>query len=116
MDEHDEHDAGIDADGIDPEEELPVPTGTVHLSTPPTAEAISVSPTEAREVMVRLLEQFETEGRDIVGPTDFMAYCDQHGRKRSWVSGQVARMVTEGRLAETADAGRYRIVPQLVNA
>ncbi|MEV8225027.1 plasmid transfer protein TraB [Streptomyces sp. NPDC079167] len=110
---HEDDFDGIDADDFDPEEELPSPAGTVRLAERPAAERIAVSPSEARDVMVRLLEQFEQDGMETVGPKEFMAYCDQFGRKRGWVSGEIARMVIEGRLAETADTGRYRIVPQL---
>ncbi|QEU71978.1 sporulation protein SsgA [Streptomyces nitrosporeus] len=110
---HEDDFDGIDADDFDPEEELPTPAGTLQLANQPATERIAVSPSEAREVMVRLLEQFERDGMETVGPKEFMAYCDQFGRKRGWVSGEIARMVLEGRLAETADTGRYRIVPQL---
>jgi hypothetical protein len=112
-DEHDLDD-DLDADDFDPEEELPAPAVTLQLAEQRPARRIDVSPEEAREVMVQLVEMFEQEGRETVGPVDFMAYCDQHGRSRGWVSGQVSRMVTEGRLAETNTPGRYRIVPQLV--
>lgn len=113
LEPHDTDD-DLDADDFDPEEPLEAPAETFRISQQPPAERIAVSPTEAREVMVRLLEQFEQEGRETVGPVDFMEHCDRHGRSRAWVSGQVARMVAEGRLAETNTAGRYRIVPQLV--
>ena len=93
-----------------------MPAGTVQLAEQRLATRIDVSPAEAREVMARLLEQFGSGGRDVVGPVDFMEYCDRFGRKRGWVSGQVARMVAEGRLTETADTGRYRIVPRLATA
>lgn len=114
LEKHDDAD-DFDADDFDPEEQLPEPAATLQLSEQQTTpERIPVSPAEAREVMVRLLEEFEQEGRTVVGPKDFMEYCDRFGRSRAWVSGEVSRMVREGRLAETDTAGRYRIVPQLV--
>ncbi|MEU4878604.1 plasmid transfer protein TraB [Streptomyces sp. NPDC021608] len=106
----------FDADDFDPEEQLPEPAATMQLTEQPTADRIPVSPAEAREVMEQLLRDFEEEGRTVVGPRDFMEYCDRFGRSRAWVSGEVSRMVREGRLAETDAAGRYRIVPQLVSA
>ncbi|MFE6461553.1 plasmid transfer protein TraB [Streptomyces cinereoruber] len=112
-DEHDLED-DLDTDDFDPEEPLPAPAETVQLSVEPPARRIDVSPEEAREVMVQLVDMFEREERETVGPVDFMEYCDRHGRSRAWVSGQVSRMVSEGRLAETGTAGRYRIVPQLI--
>lgn len=117
-DPHDDIDGDddIDPEDFDPEEELPAPARTIQLTAEQPVQRISVTPAEAREVMERLLDMFEGEGRDVVGPVDFMDYCDQHGRSRGWVSGQVSRMVSEGRLTETDTAGRYRIVPQLVNA
>lgn len=71
---------------------------------------------QARAAMEDILEEFEDEGLDMVGPADFMAHCDRHGRSRSWVSGQVAAFVMAGRLAETNEVGRYRIVPYRVAA
>ncbi|MFJ8589539.1 plasmid transfer protein TraB [Streptomyces sp. NPDC093595] len=116
--EHLEDDDAQDAD-IDPQAELPVPAATLQLAPEPpagTPERIDVSPEEAREVMAALLALFEEEGRETVGPKDFMEHCDRHGRSRGWVSGQIAQMVIAGRLAETGVTGRYRIVPQLVTA
>jgi hypothetical protein len=104
---------------VDPEAELPVPAATIQLAPEPPAgepERLDVSPEEAREVMAALLDMFEEEGRETVGPKDFMEHCDRHGRSRGWVSGQIAQMVISGRLAETRVTGRYRIVPQLVAA
>ncbi|MEV0036593.1 plasmid transfer protein TraB [Streptomyces sp. NPDC050804] len=104
---------------VDPEAELPELATTFQLAPPPpagTPERIQVPPEEARRAIVGILDQFEQEGRDIVGPADFMEFCDRHGRSRSWVSAQVAQMVISGRLAETSTTGRYRIVPQLVSA
>ncbi|GAA0426508.1 plasmid transfer protein TraB [Streptomyces luteireticuli] len=110
-DQTDEDQNGQDEDGIDPEHELPTPTEVVQLTqrTPDKARE-RLSPAEARQVMEDLLDEFEAEGRTVIGPADFMAHCDRHGRARSWVSGQVAAFVMAGRLAETGEIGRYRII------
>lgn len=98
---------------IDAEEELPEVEQVVQLAPrPPSDESRpKISTAEARAAMEEVLEEFEDEGRDVVGPADFMEYCDRYGRGRSWVSGQVAQFVLAGRLAETNEVGRYRIVP-----
>ncbi|MFJ8567106.1 plasmid transfer protein TraB [Streptomyces sp. NPDC093514] len=103
---------------IDAEQELPEVEQVVQLAARPPADEPrpKISTAEARAAMEEVLEEFEEEGRDVVGPADFMAYCDRYGRGRSWVSGQVAQFVLAGRLAETSEVGRYRIVPYEVAA
>ncbi|MGZ9931716.1 plasmid transfer protein TraB [Streptomyces sp. NC-S4] len=98
---------------IDAEQELPEVEQVVEFAARPPADEPrpKISTAEARAAMEEVLEEFEDEGRDVVGPADFMAYCDRYGRGRSWVSGQVAQFVMAGRLAETSEVGRYRIVP-----
>ncbi|MEU6902298.1 plasmid transfer protein TraB [Streptomyces virginiae] len=103
---------------IDAEQELPQVEQVVQLAARPPADEPrpKISTADARAAMEEVLEEFEEEGRDVVGPADFMAYCDRYGRGRSWVSGQVAQFVLAGRLAETSEVGRYRIVPYEVAA
>ncbi|MEU6398606.1 plasmid transfer protein TraB [Streptomyces cinnamoneus] len=109
-DEDDDYEEG---EFIDAEQELPEVEQVVQLAARPPADEPrpKISTAEARAAMEEVLEEFEDEGRDVVGPADFMAYCDRYGRGRSWVSGQVAQFVLAGRLAETSEVGRYRIVP-----
>lgn len=98
------------ADSIDPEEELEPVEEVITLAARPEEPRRKLSPKQARAAMEELLAEFEAEGREVIGPKDFMEHCDRHRRSRGWVSGQVAAMVEEGRLAETAETGRYRIV------
>ncbi|MFC5719855.1 plasmid transfer protein TraB [Streptomyces gamaensis] len=98
-------------DGIDPEHELPEVSRVVPLAERgPEKPREPISPSQARQAMEELLDEFEAEGRTLIGPKDFMEHCDRHGRARSWVSGQVAAFVLAGRLTETSDTGKYRIV------
>ncbi|WP_053677470.1 plasmid transfer protein TraB [Streptomyces sp. XY66] len=101
-----------DEEFTDPEAELPEVESVVEFAQP-AAEAprVKLTAAQARAAMEELLDEFEEEERLIVGPSDFMEHCDRHGRSRSWVSGQVSAFVMAGRLAETSEVGRYRIVP-----
>lgn len=74
------------------------------------------SPEEARELFARALDEFETAGQMIVGPKDFMDWCDAHGYSRPWVSARLRDAAAEGRLKPTAQTGRWRIVPALTPA
>ncbi|WP_405678518.1 sporulation protein SsgA [Streptomyces sp. NBC_00048] len=112
----DEDDEG-EGEFVDPEEELPEVEHLVEFAQrPPDVPQVKLTAAQARAAMEDILEEFEDEGLDMVGPADFMAHCDRHGRSRSWVSGQVAAFVMAGRLAETNEVGRYRIVPYRVAA
>ncbi|MCM1966211.1 plasmid transfer protein TraB [Streptomyces sp. G1] len=102
---------------IDPQSELPEVEQVVQFATrPPAVARPEITTAEARAAMEEVLDAFEDEGRDTVGTRDFMEYCDRYGRGRSWVSGQVTQFLLAGRLAETNEAGRYRIVPYDVAA
>ncbi|MEV0187493.1 plasmid transfer protein TraB [Kitasatospora purpeofusca] len=103
---------GDDVDGwIDPDAELPPVERVVEIAPPEVPPRTKVGKSEAQRIMAEILAEFEAAGLTEVGPADFMAYCDRFHRGRSWVSGQVADMVASGRLKETDDSGRYRIVP-----
>ncbi|MFJ2749774.1 plasmid transfer protein TraB [Streptomyces sp. NPDC087297] len=114
----DEEEDYVEGEFVDAEQELPEVEEFVQFAARPPADEPrpKISTAEARAAMEEVLEEFEDEGRDVVGPADFMAYCDRYGRGRSWVSGQVAQFVLAGRLAETSEVGRYRIVPYDVAA
>ncbi|MFD7729550.1 plasmid transfer protein TraB [Kitasatospora phosalacinea] len=101
-----------DADGgwVDPEDELPPVEEVIQLA-PPSPPRAKVGKNEARRIMIELLAEFESEGRTTIGPIDFMEHCDRFHRGRSWVSGEVAAMVADGRLRETDETGRYQIIP-----
>ncbi|MGW6743249.1 plasmid transfer protein TraB [Streptomyces sp. NPDC055025] len=74
------------------------------------------SPDEARELFARALDEFETAGQMVVGPKDFMDWCDANGYSRPWVSARLRDAAAEGRLAPTNQTGRWRIVPALTPA
>ncbi|AZQ75612.1 sporulation protein SsgA [Streptomyces luteoverticillatus] len=74
------------------------------------------SPEEARALLARALEQFESEGRMVVGPKDFTDWCDANNYSRPWVSARLKEAALEGRLEPTAQTGRWRIVPALTAA
>ncbi|POX46849.1 sporulation protein SsgA [Streptomyces sp. Ru71] len=74
------------------------------------------SPEEARRLFAQALEQFEREGRMVVGPKDFMDWCDQHNLSRPWVSARLKEAALDGRLEPTNTTGRWRIVPALTAA
>lgn len=108
-DTDDDYDEDLDA--IDPEAELPEPSGVIQLGERPAAkQKVDLTPAQARQAMEEMLDEFEAEGRTIVRPSDFMEHCDRHGRSRPWVSSQVANFVMAGRLAETNETGVYRII------
>ncbi|WP_086564290.1 plasmid transfer protein TraB [Streptomyces africanus] len=71
---------------------------------------------EARELLGELVEMLATTGGGIVGPADLSPYLEQLGRSRPWVSAELKRLAAEGRLAPTAEEGRYRVLPVPVAA
>ncbi|KUN34942.1 sporulation protein SsgA [Streptomyces longwoodensis] len=74
------------------------------------------SPEEARELFARALQEFEENGQMIVGPKDFMDWCDRHNLSRPWVSARLKEAALDGRLEPTNTTGRWRIVPTLTAA
>ncbi|WP_314409593.1 plasmid transfer protein TraB [Streptomyces sp. DSM 40484] len=74
------------------------------------------SPDEARELFAQALEEFEEEGRMIVGPKDFTDWCDRNRLSRPWVSARLKEAAMDGRLEATNTTGRWRIVPALTAA
>ncbi|MDX2932588.1 plasmid transfer protein TraB [Streptomyces ipomoeae] len=103
-------------DHIDPEAELPddepgddVPIFGQESGHKPTPE-------EARRLFDQALTEFEDQGLMVVGPKDFMDWCDQHSLSRSWVSKRLKDAALEGRLEPTNTTGRWRIVPALTAA
>ncbi|WP_405426363.1 plasmid transfer protein TraB [Streptomyces erythrochromogenes] len=101
---------------IDPNEELPDPLPGEENVIFGQPEGRDLSADEARTVLEEILTEYENEGTMVIGPVDVMKHGERLGRKRGWVSGELQRLLAEGRLAETAKPGRYRIVPQLVDA
>ncbi|MFE3789955.1 plasmid transfer protein TraB [Streptomyces goshikiensis] len=104
-----------DAD-IDPDAELPAAAegDDAPLFGQPTGR--KPSPEEARELFARALEEFEEAGQMVVGPKDFMDWCDANGYSRPWVSARLKDAAMEGRLEPTTQTGRWRIVPVLAAA
>ncbi|WP_327265279.1 sporulation protein SsgA [Streptomyces sp. NBC_01232] len=122
----DEGDAGMEAEshgllvdpedaGIDPEADLP---GDEDGDDVPLWESpgYKPSPEEARELFADALEEFETAGQMVVGPKDFIDWCDRHNLSRPWVSARLKDAALDGRLEPTSVTGRWRIIPQLVEA
>ncbi|WP_459249206.1 plasmid transfer protein TraB [Streptomyces youssoufiensis] len=108
---HDPDDAGIDPEADlaapEPGDDAPI------FGTPPGRRP---SPEEARRLFTDALAQFESEGRMIVGPKDFMDWCDEHQLSRSWVSLRLKEAALDGRLEPTNTTGRWRILPALTAA
>lgn len=52
----------------------------------------------------------------VVGPKDFMDWCDASGYSRPWVSARLRDAAADGRLQPTTQTGRWRIVPALTPA
>ncbi|MEV5338906.1 plasmid transfer protein TraB [Streptomyces sp. NPDC052676] len=104
-----------DAD-IDPEADLPGDEPGDDAPIFGQEQGHKPSPEEARRLFAQALEQFEREGRMVVGPKDFTDWCDAHNLSRSWVSLRLKEAAAEGRLEATNTTGRWRIVPTLMAA
>lgn len=101
---------------IDPDAELPDPEEGDDIPLFGQETGRKPSPDEARRLFADALTQFEDEGRMVVGPKDFMEWCDRHGLSRPWVSARLKDAYEEGRLEPTNTTGRWRIVPALTPA
>ncbi|NEC72308.1 plasmid transfer protein TraB [Streptomyces rochei] len=104
-----------DAD-IDPEAELPddEPGDDAPIFGQETGR--KPSPEEARRLFAQALEEFERSGHMVIGPKDFMDWCDRNNLSRPWVSARLKEAALEGRLEPTNTTGRWRIVPALTAA
>ncbi|ARZ67234.1 sporulation protein SsgA [Streptomyces albireticuli] len=101
---------------IDPENDLP---GTEEGDDAPIfgqGTGRKPSPEEARRLFASALAEFETAGQMIIGPKDFMDWCDRHRLSRPWVSERLKEAARDGRLEATNTTGRWRIVPALTAA
>jgi hypothetical protein len=101
---------------IDPEAELPDPEQGDDVPLFGQETGRKPSPAEARRLFANALEEFESAGQMIVGPKDFMDWCDRHSLSRPWVSERLKEAALEGRLEATNTTGRWRIVPVLTAA
>ncbi|MFF8728875.1 plasmid transfer protein TraB [Streptomyces sp. NPDC015171] len=101
---------------IDPEAELPGDEEGDDAPIFGQETGRKPSPEEARLLFAQALEDFETGGQMIVGPRDFMDWCDAHRLSRPWVSARLKEAAEEGRLEPTNTTGRWRIVPILTAA
>ncbi|GHH38248.1 putative transcriptional regulator [Streptomyces umbrinus] len=101
---------------IDPDAELPDPEEGDDTPLFGQETGHKPSPEEARRLFAQALEEFEAEGRMVVGPKDFTDWCDRHSLSRSWVSKRLKDAALEGRLEQTNATGRWRIVPALTPA
>ncbi|MFB7392281.1 plasmid transfer protein TraB [Streptomyces sp. NPDC056191] len=111
-----EEDDMVDGSFIDPEADLPddqpgddEPLFGIEAGRKP-------SPDQARSLFAQVLEEFEEEGRMIVGPRDFKDWCEANGYSRSWVSVRLKDAYLDGRVEPTNETGRWRIVPVLAAA
>ncbi|MFD7840552.1 plasmid transfer protein TraB [Streptomyces sp. NPDC059761] len=98
--------------GIDPEADLPGGEDgddTALWESP----GYKPSPEEARELLADALDDFERAGQMVVGPKDFVDWCDRHNLSRPWVSARLKDAALNGRLEPTSATGRWRIVPTL---
>ena len=96
---------------IDPEEELPDAQEGDDAPIFGHETGHKPSPEEARRLFASALAEFESNGLMIIGPKDFMDWCDRHHLSRSWVSLRLKEAAEEGRLEATNTTGRWRIVP-----
>ncbi|MET9916241.1 plasmid transfer protein TraB [Streptomyces sp. NPDC006435] len=101
---------------IDPEAELPPAQPGDNVSFFGQETGRKPSPEEARQLFARALDEFEAAGQMVVGPKDFMDWCDANGYSRPWVSARLRDAAMEGRLQPTTQTGRWRIVPALTPA
>ncbi|SCK27994.1 DNA segregation ATPase FtsK/SpoIIIE and related proteins [Streptomyces sp. SceaMP-e96] len=108
LDPEDEH--------IDPEAELPDPQEGDDTQIFGQNTGRKPSPEEARRLFAHALAEFEAAGQMVVGPKDFMDWCDRHSLSRPWVSERLKEAAMDGRLEATNTTGRWRIVPLLTAA
>ncbi|MCX5166378.1 plasmid transfer protein TraB [Streptomyces sp. NBC_00264] len=101
---------------MDPEAELPTAQQGDDVPLFGQDAGRKPSPDEARELFARALDDFEAAGQMVVGPKDFMDWCDSYGYSRPWVSERLRDAAAEGRLQPTTQTGRWRIVPALTPA
>jgi hypothetical protein len=117
--DHMDHDGPLvdpeDSD-IDPEQELPKSEEGDHTPIFGEEGGRKPGPEEARRLFAEALAEFEDAGQMIVGPKDFMDWCDRNNLSRPWVSARLKEAAIEGRLEPTNTTGRWRIVPSLMAA
>ncbi|MFE6703358.1 plasmid transfer protein TraB [Streptomyces sp. NPDC057718] len=101
---------------IDPEADLPAAAEGDDAPLFAPASGHKPTPEEARILFARALEEFEAAGQMVVGPKDFLDWCDANGYSRPWVSARLKDAAAEGRLEPTNQTGRWRIVPVLASA
>ncbi|BCK69797.1 sporulation protein SsgA [Streptomyces libani subsp. rufus] len=101
---------------IDPEAELPDPQEGDDAPIFGQNSGRKPSPEEARRLFADALAEFEAAGQMVVGPKDFMDWCDRHHLSRPWVSERLKEAALDGRLEATNTTGRWRIVPLLAAA
>ncbi|MFF6886316.1 plasmid transfer protein TraB [Streptomyces sp. NPDC012421] len=103
-------------DGIDPDADLPGDEPGDDAPLFGQEQGRKPSPEEARILFEQALEEFEMDGRMIVGPKDFSDWCETNGYSRPWISARLKDAALDGRLEPTAQTGRWRIVPALAAA
>lgn len=115
-----EYGAGLLVDpedaGIDPDAELPDTEDGDDAPIFGQETGRKPSPEEARRFFADALADFEAAGQMVVGPKDFMDWCDRHHLSRPWVSERLKEAAMDGRLEATNTTGRWRIVPALTAA
>ncbi|MGW2584502.1 plasmid transfer protein TraB [Streptomyces virginiae] len=101
---------------IDPREELPPPLPGEEDVPFGQLEGRDLNADQARVVLEEIVAEYENAGTMVIGTVDVMKHGERLGRKRGWVSGELQRLIQDGRLAITAKPGRYRIVPAMADA
>lgn len=71
---------------------------------------VEVSVEQARAAVAERLAHFQAEGDDVVRVPDFTDMVTSGMRSRSWFRKELLRLVAAGRLAETGEAGAFRII------
>ncbi|GAA2291407.1 sporulation protein SsgA [Streptomyces kunmingensis] len=101
----------LEDEDIDPERELPPAEDGDDTPLFGMGSGHRPDPEEARRLFADALAEFEQQGQMIVGPKDFMDWCDRNNLSRPWVSARLKEAAIEGRLEATNTTGRWRIVP-----
>ncbi|MFD7078429.1 plasmid transfer protein TraB, partial [Nocardioides sp. NPDC059952] len=101
---------------IDPEAELPEAQDGDDIPLFGQGAGRKPGPAEGRRLFAQALAEFEQKGQMVVGPKDFMDWCEANDLSRPWVSARLKEAALDGRLEATSQTGRWRIVPALTPA
>lgn len=94
-----------DLDDADPDQPIDVPAAPAVAFTEPAA--FRMDRDQALDVLAEALEQLRAAGRTTFRPIDLRHVQQRTGYGRTWVTGELKRLVAAGRL-EDDDRGTYR--------